>query len=65
MYKMAVEITKETWEKCGITTVKHYNNKENIVELWQKVINVETVIKHSNICDVTLKRIKKCLIENS
>ena len=23
MYKMVVEITKETWEKCGIKTVKH------------------------------------------
>ena len=33
MYKMAVEITKETWEKCGIKTVKHYNKKENITEL--------------------------------
>ena len=36
MYKMVVEITKETWEKCGIKTVKHYNKKENITELWQK-----------------------------
>ena len=33
MYKMVVEITKETWEKCDITTVKHYNEKENIIEL--------------------------------
>ena len=65
MYKMVVEITKETWGKCGIKTVKHYNEKENIIELWQKVSDVETVIKHSNICDVALKRIKKRLIENS
>ena len=56
---MVVKITKETWGKCGIKTVKHYNQKENIIELWQKVSDVETQIKHSNICDVALKRIKK------
>ena len=46
MYKMVVEITKETWEKCGIKTVKHYNEKDNITELWQKVSDIETQIKH-------------------
>ena len=56
---MVVEITKETWEKCGIKTVEHYNEKENIIELWQKVSDLETQIKHSNICDIALKRIKK------
>ena len=59
MYKMIVEITKETWEKCGIKTVKHCNKKENIIELWQKLRDLKTQIKHSNICDITLKRIKK------
>ena len=59
MYKMVVEITKETWEKCGIKTVKHYNEKDNITELWQKVSDIETQIKHSNIYDGALKRIKK------
>ena len=59
MYKMVLEITKETWGKCGIKTVKHYNEKDNIIELWQKVSDVETQIKDSNICDVALKRIKK------
>ena len=34
MFKMVVEITKETQEKCGIKTVKYYNEKENIIELW-------------------------------
>ena len=58
MYKMVVEITKETWEKCGIKTVEHYNKKD-IIELWQKVSDLETQIKHSNICDIALKRIKK------
>ena len=59
MSKMVVEITKETWEKCDIKTVNHCNKKDNIVELWQKMSNVETQRKHSNITDVVLKRIKK------
>ena len=33
MYKMVLKITKETWGKCGVTTVKHYIEKENIIEL--------------------------------
>ena len=37
MCKMVVEITKEPWGKCGIKEVKHYNEKENIIDLWQKV----------------------------
>ena len=59
MYKMVVEITKETWKKCGIKRVTHYNEKENIIEFWQKVSNLETQIKHLNIFDIALKRIKK------
>ena len=59
MQKIVVEIIKETWGKCGIKTVKHYNEKENIIELWQKVSDIETQIKHSNICGIALKRIKK------
>ena len=39
--------------------MKHYNEKENIIELWQKVSDIETQIKHSNICGIALKRIKK------
>ena len=31
---MVLKITKETWEKCDITTVKYYNKKEDIIELW-------------------------------
>ena len=61
---MIVEITKETWGKCGIKIVKHYNEKDNITELWQKVSDIETQIKHSNICDVALKRIKKYYQKN-
>ena len=56
---MVVEIKKETWEKCDIKTVKHYNKKEDIVELWQKVSDLETQIMHSNIFDIALKRIRK------
>ena len=59
MYKMVVKITKETWEKCGIKTVKYYNEKEDVIELWQKMSDLETQIKHSNICDIALKRIRK------
>ena len=59
MYKMVLKITKETWEKCGIKTVKYYNEKEDIIELWQKMSDVKTQAKHTNINDVALKRIKK------
>ena len=59
MYKMVVKITKETCEKCGIKTVKHYNKKEDIIESWQKVNDFEKQIKHSNICGIALKEIKK------
>ena len=59
MYKMAAEITKETWGKCGITTVKHYNEKGNIIELWHRMSDVERQIAHLNITDVALKRIRK------
>ena len=55
MYKIVVEITKETWEKCGIKTVKHYNKKENIIELWQKMSDVEIQLGHSNIANVALE----------
>ena len=59
MYKMVVEITKETWGKCGINTIKHYNEKDNIIELWQKMSNIEIQLGYSNIADVVLKRIRK------
>ena len=39
--------------------MKHYHKKEDIIELWQKVSDLKTQIKHSNICDIALKRIKK------
>ena len=56
---MVLEITKETWGKCGITTVKHYNEKENIIELWQKMTDVKRQTGHLNIADAALRRIKK------
>ena len=61
MYEMVVEITKETWEKCGIKTVKHYHKKEDIIQLWQKVSDLKTRIKHSNICDIALKKSKSIM----
>ena len=59
MYKMFVEITKETWEKCGIKIVKHCNEKENIIELWQKMSDDEIQLGNSHIANVPLKRIRK------
>ena len=50
MCKMVVKITKETWEKYGIKTVKHYNGKEHIIELWQKMRNVKTQTKNLKYC---------------
>ena len=45
--------------KCGIKTVKYYNKKEDIIELWQKLSDVKTQTKHANIDDVELKGIRK------
>ena len=43
---MVLKITKETWEKCGIKTIKHYNEKEDIIELWLKMSNIEIQLRH-------------------
>ena len=59
MYRMVLKITKQTWEKCGIKTVKHCNENENIIELWQKMSDVKTQAKHTNIAKVVLETIKK------
>ena len=56
---MVLKITKETWGKCGITTAKYYNKKEDIIELWQKMNDVKRETGHLNISDTALKRIKK------
>ena len=53
------DITKETQEKCGITTVKYYNKKKDIIELWQKMNDVKRETGHLNISDTALRRIKK------
>ena len=59
VYRVVVEITKETWGKCGIKTVKHHNKKENIIESRQKMSDIEIQLGHSNIANVALKRIRK------
>ena len=59
MYEVVVEITKETWEKYGIKTVKHYNKKEDIIELWNKMSDIKIQLEYWNICDIALKRIRK------
>ena len=56
---MVLKITKETWEKCGIKTIKHYNEKEDIIELWNKMSDIEIQLRHSNIYHIALERIRK------
>ena len=46
---MILKVAKETWEKFDIKTVKYYNEKENTIELWQKMSDVEIQLRHSNI----------------
>ena len=58
---MILKITKETWETCGITTVKYYNKKEDVIELWQKMNDFKKETGHLNIADAALRRIKKIL----
>ena len=57
---MILKVAKETWEKFDIKTVKYYNEKENTIELWQKMSDVEIQLRHSNIRHIALERIKKC-----
>ena len=59
MYKMVFKITKERWGKCGIKTVKYYNEKEDIIELWQKMNDVKKQTRHLNIAEVVLGRTRK------
>ena len=59
MYKMVVEITKETWEKCGIKTLIYHNKEEKINELWLKMSDIEIQLGYSNNADIVLKRIRK------
>ena len=65
MYKMVVEVTKETWGECGIKTVKHYNENENIIELWKKLSDLKKQTKHSNTSDIALKRIEKDYVKKT
>ena len=56
---MALKITEETWGKCVIKTIEHYNEKEDIIELWQKMSDIEIQFRHSNSCYIALERIRK------
>ena len=49
MYKIAVKIKKETWEKCGIKTLIYHNKEETINEVWQKMSDIEIQPWHSNL----------------
>ena len=59
MYKMVVEITKKTWEKFAVKTIKYHNEEKNKTDLWHKMSDIETKLEHANIDDVALKRIRK------
>ena len=56
---MVLKITKETWEKCGIKTIKHYNEKEDMIELWNKMKDIKIQTNHTNIYNIALERIRK------
>ena len=56
---MVLKVTKEIWGKCGIKTMKYYNEKENMIEFWQKMRDVEIQANHTNIDDAALKRIRE------
>ena len=56
---MVLKITKKHGKKCGVTTLKHYNEKGDIIELWQKMNDVKRQIGNLNIADTALRRIKK------
>ena len=58
---MVLKITKETWEKCGIKTIKHYNKKEDMIELLNKMKDVKIQTNHTNIYNIALERITKIL----
>ena len=56
---MVLKITKETWEKCGIKTIEHYNKKEDMIELWNKMKDIKIQTNHTNIYNIALERIRK------
>ena len=56
---MVLKITKETWGKCGIKTVEYYYEKEDLIELWNKMSDIEIQLRHSNIYHIALERIKR------
>ena len=56
---MVLRITKEAWEKFSIKTIKHYNEKEDIIEVWNKMSDIEIQLRHSNIYHIALEKIKK------
>ena len=58
MYKMVVEITKETWGKFDIKALIFHNEEQKINELWHNMSDIETQLGHSNIVDVALKKIR-------
>ena len=54
---MVFKITKETWEKCGVKTGKSYNEKQDIIELGNKMSDIEIQSRHWNIYHIALESI--------
>ena len=55
LYNLVLKITKGTWEKCGIKTGKYYNEKEDIIDSWNKVSDFKIQLRHSNIYRIALE----------
>ena len=64
MYKMVVEITKETWEKYDIKTINHYYEKENKVELLQKTQKISQKKENKNTRHIFKAKLVFLLLKN-
>ena len=42
-----------------VKTIEHHNEKDDIIELWQKMSDIEAQQRYSNICHIALERIRK------
>ena len=56
---MYIKKEKKHGKNVVLKKVKYYNEKVDIIELWQKLSDDKRKTKHANIFDVALKRIGK------
>ena len=52
------KLQKKRGKSLVLKTVKHYNEKEDITELWNKMSGIEIQLGNSNICDSALKKLE-------